>query len=220
MKNAKNKFAGTLVKGEDGLPLVVFRGERAVGGSTGFHTRLPSISFGSFEAAKIYSETDTQSGDGSYEPKILACHLNIQKPMFNRRDCFIDFPEIVEAVGFDLALKLAIRYEDYAMNTDNWCSNLNRNDLYKGVAQLYAAEPEQIYELYTNIFTILDDPEFVAAAIANGFDGAIYNGTGANLLEEEYRIFDPKQAFCANTGMCYGGPIVRERHVEESGLSL
>ncbi|WP_410951142.1 hypothetical protein [Pseudomonas sp. S1(2024)] len=217
MKRTPAELSGTLVKGEDGAPLIVYRGERDRNSRPGFHTRLPSLSFGSLEAAQQYAE-------GSYpetasDPRIFECYLNIQRPLFNREDPFIEFPEIVAVVGFELALKLAIRYQDYAMNTDNWRCHLDPDDRYHGVADLYAAEPDKLEQLYTNIFPILDDPEFVVAAKAAGYDGAIYNGTGANLAELEYRIFDASQAYCARTGKCFGVLTRRERERDEEGLT-
>lgn len=217
MNTTAAKLAGTLVKGEDGTPLIVYRGERSFNSQPGFHTLLPSLSFGSLAAARQYAEgTYLESAS---DPRIFECHLNIQKPLFNRADPFIDFPEIVAVVGFDLALKLAIRYQDYAINTDNWRCYLDPGDRYHGVAELYAAEPDKLEQLYTNIFPILDDPEFVEAAKAAGYDGAIYNGTGANLAELEYRIFDAGQAYCARTGKCFGVAAQRERELDEEGLT-
>lgn len=211
------ELTNTLVKGADGAPLIVYRGERERNSQPGFHSMLPSLSFGSLEAAQQYAEGSfSQSAS---DPRIFECYLNIRNPLFNRADPFIDFPEIVAVVGFDLALKLAIRYQDYAMNTDNWVCNLNPDDRYQGVEDLYAAEPEKLDELYTNIFPILDDPEFVEAAKVAGYDGAIYNGTGANLADLEYRIFDANQAFCAKTGKCFGVKTRRLREMEDEGLT-
>lgn len=217
MNTTAVKLANTLVKGKDGTPLIVFRGERSRNSQLGFHTLLPSLSFGSLAAAQQYAEgTYLESAS---DPRIFECYLNIQKPLFNREDPFIEFPEIVAAVGFDLALKLAIRYQDYAMNTDNWSCYLDPNDHYRGVADLYAAEPDKLEQLYTNIFPILDDPEFVEAAKAAGYDGAIYNGTGANLAELEYRIFDANQAYCARTGKCFGIEARRRREIKGEGMT-
>jgi hypothetical protein len=217
MNKLSAMLANTLVKNTAGEPLVVYRGERHNPDTSKFHSRLPSLSFAGLEAASQYSIRDWDVATKSHIHEVF---LNIQNPVFNSEDPFIEYPEIEAVVGKELATALVIRHSDHVMNTGNWNEHLDPGMAYRNVAELLAAQPEKIEDIYLDIYPILDDVEFVHTAQKAGYDGAIYIGTGANMQESEYRIFDASQAYCAKTGRCYGVAPRRERTPEAEGLSI
>jgi hypothetical protein len=196
----------TKVVGRNGKPLLVYRGEFGVadGNPTGFQATRASYSFGDVKIANHYSKNGPASSyiqDGRERaPKVFAVYLDIRNPVVNWEDPFIEYPELLAAVGDELALKLLIKHQNYVFNTSNWRERIDPQRTYGDVATLSAQAPHLIKDLYLDIFPILDDPEFVEAAKKRGFDGAIYNGTGENLSRQEYRIFDQSQAIFALSG--------------------
>lgn len=61
-------------------------------------------------------------------------------------------------------------------------------------AELLEKIPAALSQLYIQAYPLLDDPDFVALAEKNGFDGAVHAGSGVGFGSVEYRIFDVKQA--------------------------
>jgi hypothetical protein len=196
----------TKVVGKDGKPLLVYRGEfgEVDGNPAGFQATRASYSFGDLRIANIYSKNGPASEltyDGrNRAPKVFAVYLDIRNPVVNWEDPFIEYPEILAAVGEELALKLLIKHQNYVFHTSNWRERIDPQGTYGDVATLAEKAPHLIKDLYLDIFPILDDHEFIEAAKKRGFDGAIYNGTGENLLRQEYRVFDQSQAIFALTG--------------------
>jgi hypothetical protein len=185
---------------------LVYRGEFGAvdGNPTGFQATRASYSFGDIRIANIYSDYGSGSkysfSGGERAPKVFPVYLDIRNPVVNWEDPFIEYPEILAAVGEELALKLLIKHQNYVFHTSNWRERIDPQGTYGDVATLAEKAPHLIKDLYLDIFPILDDHEFVEAAKKRGFDGAIYNGTGENLLQQEYRIFDQSQAVFALTG--------------------
>lgn len=184
----------------------VFRGEHGEGAPAGgFHTRRPSISFGSRRAAEIYSRSpnDRALDRGASSPRVIQAFLAIHRPMVDQPDDpFVDASVLADALGEDAALRLLRRHAPAIENTNNWQERFSRR--YRGVGDLLAEDPRAaIGGLYVEIHPLLDDPEAVAALRRAGFDGAIYGGSGENSGETEWRIFDPSQARIGR--VFYGG---------------
>lgn len=185
-------LAGTRVVDTDGRPRVVYRGEHGEP-STRFQSRLPSLTFtASAEVAKIYATTPNRREDSATDPRVIAAHVAIRRPILETADDpFFDFAQVERTLGRDVAARFAVRYADRVMATSYWA------DTYAGVPSveaLLAERPEALRELFVDAYMLLDDPEFVDLARAAGYDGAIHLGNGASALEVEYRVFDAEQA--------------------------
>ncbi len=175
----------------------VFRGEHGEGApSLGFHTRRPSISFGSRRAAEIYSGSPNDRGADirAAAPRVIRAFLRIGRPIVDRPDDpFIDASALAGALGQGAALALLRRHSSFVENTNNWEERFARR--YRGVGDLIDRDPAAATAgLYLEIHPVLDDPEAVRAMRRAGYDGAIYGGSGENSGETEWRIFDAAQA--------------------------
>jgi hypothetical protein len=215
MQNNKKKaeafpdLSKTQAVGEDGKPLLLFRGEAGVhsGNPLALQSKLASYSFGDRRIANIYAgfdehgRPDYHGNDyGPKEQRIYQVYLDIQNPVVNWQDPFIEYPDLLKSVGAEVALQLLIKHEDHVYNTDNWGSNIDPDEEYGDVATVAAKAPDLLEEIYLDIYPILDDPLFVNEARKRGFDGAIYNGTNQNSRCQEYRVFDASQVIFAMTG--------------------
>jgi hypothetical protein len=197
------KIQGTLVVDEQGQPLLVYRGEHGAKGSSKaqLETLLGSMSFGEIDIAAHYAESPNQRHASRFDlvPRVYPVYLAIRQPIMNRHDTFIEFPEMVEAIGEEQAKRFMIKHQGSAMNTDNW-GNINDEDLYEDIRDMAKKAPELMEELYVELYHLLDDPEFVKLAKAAGYDGAIYGSSGAGAGQMEYRVFEPKAVVFALTG--------------------
>lgn len=201
----------TQAVGEDGKPLLLFRGENGMhcGNQLSLQSKLGSYSFGNIRVANHYAgvdEEDEYTDQNDYSDwhskahRVYPVYLNITNPVVNWEDPFIEYPDMVKSVGEEITLQLLIKHQDHVYNTDNWHSNIDPDEEYGDVATVAAKAPHLLEEIYLDIYPILDDPLFVNEARKRGFDGAIYNGTGVNMRTLEYRIFDASQAIFALTG--------------------
>jgi hypothetical protein len=187
-------LAFTKLLDASGRPLTVYRGEHGTpppGG--GFHSRTPnSLTFGTQNAANIYAEKPNVWTDVPEAPRVTPAHLDVRNPIINNpEDPFVDLVDLIPKLGDETVRKMALRYADSIQNTNNWEENFAGQ--YGSVAELLQAEPHRLNELYLHAHDLLDDPEFVDAAKAKGFDSAIHMGTGETFDDPEYRIFDPSQ---------------------------
>lgn len=202
----------------------VHRGEHGADPAKGgFQSRLPSLSFGSMAAAKLYSTSpNNRSLDKTASaPRIRSVYLKIDNPVVSDPDDpFIDFKTIERVVGRKRAAEMAVEYESHIMNTNNWEENFSGG--FQSVEELLRARPESLGDLYMDAYVILDDPGFVAAAREAGYDGAIKAGTGENAMEPEYQIFDSNQAKLADpvTYDDAGDPIPLERRFDPSNPDI
>ncbi len=179
-----------VVDGE-GLPLVVYRGEHG-DSEEAIHTRLPSISFGTREAANTYALSPNNSTEYPHAPRVMAAYLSIRKPLVNNpKDPFIDFPILASAIGVECARDVFVQFGDYIYNTDNWATNF---DKYESVDQVPLSEMDG---LYVDLYPLLDNPNLVEQLKKNGFDGAIHAGAGQTAMEPEYKVFSVEQIRCA-----------------------
>lgn len=205
----------TVVKGKDGLPLLVYRGEHGVldQENPGLQTRLGSYSFSNPEIASVYAENPNNKTESpiAEQPRIYPAYLRIKNAFCSNPahpdDPFVDFTYIEKTLGTELAVKFFLKYSDYAENTNNWQDEINGEREFEGVKDFYAKCPARMGELYADIYPFLDDPEFIEALKAKGFDGAEYGGSGANFLANEYRVFDACNIVFALTNEIAAAPI-------------
>jgi hypothetical protein len=189
----KRWFGKSKVVDEQGNPLPVYRGEHGKPGTKDFQSLLPSLSFGSAAAANTYAESPNHHDHEAIAPRVTPAYLKIENPVIeNRDDPFIDLSEVAAKLGHDMAMKMAREYAGSIANTGNWDENFSGE--WDSVHEFLDAHPERVGELYMDAYELLDDPAFVKAAKAAGYDGAIHIGNGETFDDLEYRIFDPKQA--------------------------
>ena len=215
MQNNKKKaeafpdLSQTQAVGEDGKPLLLYRGETGIhsGNPLALQSKLASYSFGDARIANIYAGFDEKGRQdyhgtdyGPKEQRLYPVYLDIKNPVVNWQDPFIEYPDLLKSVGAEVALQLLIKHEDHVYNTDNWGSNIDPDEEYGNVATVAAKAPDLLEAIYLDIWPILDDPLFVNEAKKRGFDGAIYNGTNQNSRKQEYRVFDASQVIFALTG--------------------
>lgn len=184
-------FAKSVVIDEHGLPLLVYRGEHGV--SSGFiHTRLPSISFGSCEAANFYALEPNNRDDQANASRVIPAFLLIENPVFvNDDDPFVDISLLVKILGLAKAEHIARKLAEDIEYTGNWMEDIGKE--FESVAQLLDTAPHRINDLYLNAYRVFDDPECIAWLKEAGFDGAIHLGNGVTATEAEYRVFDASQ---------------------------
>lgn len=190
------------VTGEDGLPLLVYRGEHGplhVREHVGLHSRLGSLSFGSAAAASVYasSPNDLQSDESAQSPRVIPAYLRIENPLIESPDDpFIDVARLSEVLGVEQARRIALKFSDHIEYTGLWAEDFAPK--HPSVrAYIESAPQEELDTLYFNLYPLLDDPAEVQLLKAAGIDGAIYGGSGENALEPEYRVFSADQALPA-----------------------
>jgi len=186
-------FDNSLVRDEEGKPLVVYRGEHG-NNTTGeeFFTLLASLSFGTSEVASEYALNPNVPSHIAIAPRVYPCYLRIINPVLNTpNDAYMEFSDIEDKFGREVAIRLAIRFSDYIEHTSHWGENYS--DEYANVEDLLLQRPETIRDLYMWVFPLLDDYEFVELAKSKGYDGAIHAGTATSLGTIEYKVFHHSQ---------------------------
>ncbi len=184
-------FGDSVVKDAQGNPLVVYRGQHGESDEE-FHSREPSLSFGDAETASLYAEHPNHRGDKPERPRVYACYLRMERPIMNSpEDPFLDFAVLANALGDEEAGKFARKHAADVTETNNWEEQFAEE--WTSVDSLLEAQPEAVRELYMLAFPLLADHELVAALKAKGFDGAVHAGSGANLDQCEYKVFDRSQ---------------------------
>jgi hypothetical protein len=190
-------FQGSVVVDADGFPLRVYRGQH--GNAENLETKLPSITFTETpETAGVYATDPNDHRDTPQAPKSLPAFLSIKNPIINAPDPFAEFGDLAQKLGREVAMRFALKYAQSIEATGNWGDIEERlkeiGQGVDGVKEGLEADPELLDELYMDAYLLLDDPEFVEAAKAAGFDGAVHYGNGESASEKEYRIFDRDQA--------------------------
>lgn len=185
------KIRGVLTD-DTGNPLVVFRGEHGEGEGIGMQSRLPSLSFGSCNAANIYSCQPNNRDDVVTAAKIYPCYLKIKKPLDINKDPFLDFSVVEKIIGYDESKRLFLKHGDHVENTGAFLDICEEHNV-ESLEELIEINENSIKQLYLSTWVALDDPEFVDLLKSKGYDGAIHYGAGETGLELEYRIFDESQ---------------------------
>lgn len=202
-------FSGSRVVDEDGRPRVVYRGQHSAGAGW-LHTRLPSITFTECpEVARIYADSPNRCDDIPVSPRVLCAHVRIRRPILESEDPFIDFSDVADKLGTDLARRLALAHYSAIHDTNNWQELFSGR--FRSVAEALAADRSLLRSMYCDAYRLLDDPVFVAAAKAAGFDGAIHVGNGESGDVFEYRIFDEAQAWPVGGGLLHADQAPRRR---------
>lgn len=189
----------TRVVGDDGLPLMVFRGEHGTPDpAQRFQVRRGSITFGSVEAANLYASEPNDEDAEALAPRVIAAYLHIERPFIHTDDDpFIDLGLIRANLGAEQARRIALKFASSIEPTARW----REVSTAKGVSTveefLDEATDDELDELYFEAYRYFDDPVEVSLMKAAGFDGAIHGGIGENALEAEYRVFDPNQVIDA-----------------------
>ncbi len=189
----KRWFSGSKVVDAEGRPLVVYRGEHGSGDGQP-KTLLGSYTFTDDAAvASIYAEepNDRRTFTGAESPRVIPAYLSIKKPVMDSRDDpFIEFADIIAAVGQDAAIKIARKFSDQIEGTSPWQEGEAGFD---SVDQMLKKSPQSLVKQYMQAFPLFDDPESVQMFKDAGFDGAIHLGSGESMDAIEFRVFSPNQ---------------------------
>lgn len=172
------------------MDIKTFRGQY---GSTvaRIQSKLPSITFGSLETAKLYSTHPNNSKDTIIKSIVLSVVIQIMNPIINNADdCFAEFDLLIEKLGAEFMWYMAEKHSDYIYITDNWEENYSN---YVSISGLKQNNPKELSNLYMNAYVLLDDEELITRSKELGYDGAIHIGNGLTLDELEYRIFSEEQ---------------------------
>lgn len=171
--------------------LPVFRGEHGNVELWG-ESKLGSLSFGTATTASLYAMEPNDNRMHVRAPKVFPVFLDISNPFVNDGgDPFLDLSRYAEVFGIAEACRIALKFAKYIEHTNAWEDEFQPE--YDTIERLVEQRPDQLLELYFNVYALLDDPDEVARLQAAGFDGAIYGGCGASALETEYRIFSAEQ---------------------------
>jgi hypothetical protein len=192
----KDWFGDSVVRDENGEPLVVYRGQHS--GASEPETRLGSYTFGDRATASLYAmaPNDRSRDTEAVAPFVIPAYLSIQKPIVDQKDGdpYIDFDKLVDALGLDetvAILRADMDLRDAAENTSAWQEGPGEE--YASIGEMLDKAPARVNELAALAFNVLDKPAVVEALRAAGYDGAVHGGFGENDGETEYRVFDEAQ---------------------------
>jgi hypothetical protein len=185
----KKWFGKSVVVDKSGKPLVVYRGEHGEDNGR-MQTKLGSITFSSSEVASDYALEPNDSRMTPVASRVIPAYLSIQKPVIYEPggDPFTYVTDLIKNLGYDTAMKFVRKYEE-RLGEGAW---ENDPEMEGSLNEIAANQPEKLKNLYIQAYPLLDDPEFVAAAKAAGFDGAVHGGSGIS-SDTEYRVFDETQ---------------------------
>jgi hypothetical protein len=176
------------------ISVVAYRGEHGKKELTGsFQSRLASFSFGSLKTAKTYATSPNNLSDRPIDPRVYKVHLALENPVINEpSDQFIEFADILKALGPDKALQIAREQEDHLCNTDNYGGLLDEFNS-KDINELHKAMGDSFFgRLYVDAYPVFDNKNYVKWFKEAGFDGAVHGGSGTSSMEAEYKVFDTK----------------------------
>ena len=210
-------FEGSQVVDEAGEPLVVYRGEHGAADQD-IQTRRGSISFGSKEAANIYSTTpnDRTIDKTSTSPRVIPAYVSIKNPVINDPgDPFIDMSRIYEILGKEEGDRIAKKYTSFIEETDTFKTSFGSNPTVRNVLEKY---PDRAGEMFFPAYVLFDDAKEVAKFKEKGFDGAIHGGSGETALEAEYKVFDQSQIKSIYNERPTDSPDILSQEVRSRGL--
>jgi hypothetical protein len=132
-------------------------------------------------------------------PRVTLVHLKIENPIIeNHSDPFIDLSHLADKLGRREAKRIALKFANDIQDTGNWYDNYARE--YGSVAQLLKEKPNELRNLYFNVYKFLDDTAEIELLKEAGYDGAIHIGNGETATVLEYRVFNPHQVRSALSG--------------------
>lgn len=183
-----------------GQPLLLYRGQHGQGVGDRIHTRLPSITFCEERIAAVYARAPNDHRESADEPRILRGYLKIERPVVvNPDDPFVDFSDLIEALGFDKAATIARELSSRVEDTGAWHDGELGED-FTGVEDLLRVAPDRLVECYVDAYHIFDCPKYVQWFRQAGFDGAIHCGNGESASEVEYKVFSAGQVMLVSDG--------------------
>ncbi|MHD0644858.1 hypothetical protein ACYPKM_04475 [Pseudomonas aeruginosa] len=145
-------------------------------------------------------------------PRVYPVYLDMKKPAFNQpKDPFVEFK--------DLAIHFMVKHRDWAMQTSAW-ESISDELWVEDIDEVASKDKSRFYDLYTQLYLLLDDPEFIAHLIEAGFDGAIHAGSGASMEVPEYRVFDEGAVIYALSVEPEQAPAPRKKRALESSLAM
>lgn len=186
-------FGKSVATDEQGKPLLLFRGEHgAPDAPDTLQHRTSSICFSTLTAANLYAEDPNDLDDVGSHKRVIPAYLLIENPVMNNaHDPFLEFEDIIAAIGPAKAGQLARDMATWIEETDNWRSNYDAE--YHTVANLLDHAPERLTELYVQAWPVFDKPRYVSWFAEAGYDGAVHGGCAATIDEPEYKAFAPSQ---------------------------
>lgn len=182
----------------------VYRGQWC--GSGGLRSALPTMAFGTIEAARIYAEhpNDDRFAEGReihaelFEARLIPrkiyarCGIDDHDPFFDLDVIAAEFGrEVLRAIVSEhgAAVTETNGYEDLHVQT-----GLDLEEMIEAWPSGIAHLPPVPGHLALRV------PEFVAALQVAGYDAVMLGGCGDNALELEWHIFDPELAVDAISG--------------------
>ena len=189
-KSFRQWFGGSCVTDENGLPLVVYRGEYGMADNhdVGQHTRRGSISFGTGKAACYYAKFPNDTRDIAHAPRVIPAYLRIEKPVIkNDEDPFIDMSDIINTLGWEKAKTIARDLGEFFLNTNNWYDHFE--GIFDTPEELIEKSPEELKKLYLDAFPVFDCPDYIEWFREAGYDGVVHSGNGDTAKEIEYKVF-------------------------------
>lgn len=211
-------FAGSRVVTPAGEPLTAYRGEHGATEDGGLQSLLGNFTFTSCpRVASTYamSPNNQVRHRVAEQPRVVPAVLSMKNPIFEQPDDpFAELGDIAQKLGGAFAKRMAIKHDEHVMNTSNW-EEVGRG--YGNVKAYLDANPDGLDNLYLMAYPLLDDPEFVDAARAAGYDGAIHIGNGESASEMEYRVFDISQVRSALGDRASFAPV---RDIANAGVEI
>lgn len=173
----------------------VYRGQHG-DNSDELRSLLGSLTFCDLkEIAQVYARhpNDSVRFTEAEQPRLLTATVAITNPLFvTPTDPFVDFSLLLEKLPLDAIKAFALKHASWVEDTSVWVEEYASE--FASPAELLEKIPAALSQLYIQAYPLLDDPDFVALAVKNGFDGAVHAGSGVGFGSVEYRIFDVKQA--------------------------
>jgi hypothetical protein len=189
----KDWFGDSVVRDENGEPLVVYRGQHGASGE--LESRLPSLTFSTAQAASLYAEQPNNRADTAQAPVVFPVYLAVENPIVNDpTDPYIDLSVLEAALGRDAVVAVARQFAADLEQTGAW----DAFDGFENIEDVIARAPERLGELPVLAFKVLDDAALVEKLRAAGFDGAVHGGVGQTFESPEYRVFDEAQIKSVN----------------------
>lgn len=187
---------GSSVVHENGTPIIAWRGEHGPV-TEGFSSRLGSLSFGTRETASLYACSPNDSRMTVVAPRVSPYMLRIVRPVMNDPDDpFMDLSHLIEALGREEAMAVALEHADRVSSTGHW-DETYAEEWGADVAGMLASHPARLDGLYLVAHAIMDDHRVCGLLRRAGYDGAVCGGWGENACEPEWRLIDHNGALPA-----------------------
>lgn len=186
----------SFLKGSDGKPLVVYRGERASADDNYIRTRIRSIYFeGDKETASIVASPFGIRNLDFDAPRVFPVQLRMKRLFINQPDNpMLELSTLVHLLGSAEARRIALRFSFEIEKTDGWNYHINAEKRFKSVTD-YLKDPEaRVEPLYFDAFKFFASNAEVGRIARVGYDGAIHGGRGFGIDDKpQYVAFSKSQ---------------------------